>query len=48
VPTVNVDKATHELFTAFVFGRHGKLRGVLQNEASAALRNHIKLLGAKK
>jgi hypothetical protein len=44
MPAVNIDADVYAAFTAAVHGKHGKLRGVLQEEATAALRAHLSRL----
>lgn len=44
MPTVNVDKDVYEAFTTAVLAKHRKLRGAVQEEATAALRAHTKTL----
>lgn len=41
MPTLNIDQDVYDRLRAVVFAKHGKLRGVLQEEATAALRAHI-------
>ncbi|MFO1533620.1 MAG: hypothetical protein ABR562_08025 [Thermoplasmatota archaeon] len=44
MPTVNVDAETYTAFTAAVLAKHGKLRGAVQEEATAAIRAHTTAL----
>lgn len=48
MPTVNVSQEAYDALTTAVVGKHGKLRGVLKDEASAALLHHAQTLGSKK
>lgn len=45
MPTVNVEDAAYNDFAAAVLAKHGKLRGAMMTEATAAIQAHTATIG---